>query len=333
LAMVLAGSLCAARGLAQSKEHAKDGKTSDPVQADVLPCRMSGFSDSGVFHFHFNEEMFVRVQFAWKEDGGFDNQSMMEFAGLKLAMSTNITPDKDGYWTKIDGTSRDGDFHLERVAGKVKSTLDGKTKTFSLESGALLFENFVPALLSLSVRAYDTAKGGKQTVPIVVIPNSQANAVIDRKDAVERTVAGEHLTLTRYLFVLGGVEITIWADAAGKIYLANVPSQSAASYLLVKPSRSAQPVNHAFVGGCGEEQIDAQSRSPRLRPAMGIVHRHDQPCGKNRSIVACQRWVIKINERPVPERIANHPAQAASIEQVAAAIRGVDPRSFPLSAQ
>ena len=227
LAVALAGSLDVGRAVAQSEEHAKDGKTSDPAPADVLPCSLSGFSDSGVFHFYFNEERLVRIQFAWKEDGSFDNKSVMEFAGQKLAMSTNITPDKDGYWNTIAGTSREGDFHLERTASKVRSTLAGKTKNFSLKSGALLFENFAPALLSLSVRAYDAAKGGKQTMPIVVIPHAQANAVIERKDAVERTVA-EDLKLTRYLFVLGGVEITVWADAAGKVYLADVPSQSAA---------------------------------------------------------------------------------------------------------
>jgi putative CocE/NonD family hydrolase len=228
LVLFVAGSLSAGWGLVHPEEQAKDDKKTDPKQAEALPAKLSGVSDSGLFHFYVNEERLVRIQFTWKEDGSFDNKSVMELAGLKLAMSTTITPDKDGYWNSIEGTSREGKFHLERTAGKVKWTLADKTGTFALKSGGVLFESFSPALMSLSVRAYDATKEGKQTLPMVAIPKSQFDATIERKDTLERNVAGKDLKLTRYLLTLGSVDITIWADSAGKVYLAEVPSQSAA---------------------------------------------------------------------------------------------------------
>src|SRR5947209_1836696 len=122
LVLLMAGSLFAGRALA-SEEQPKEQKKRDPMQADVLPAKLSGFSDSGTFHCYFNEEVLVRIQFTWKENGSVDNKSVMEFAGQKLAMNTTITSDKDGYWDIIEGSSREGKFNLKRTAGKVESTL------------------------------------------------------------------------------------------------------------------------------------------------------------------------------------------------------------------
>src|SRR5579872_5925901 len=127
LVLLLAGLLSAGRCLARSQDEAKDDKKADLKQAEALPAKLSGFSDSGQFHFYVNEEMLVRIQFTWKEDGSFENKSVMEWAGQKVAMSTTITPDKDGYWNSIEGTSREGKFHLERIADKVKRTFADKT--------------------------------------------------------------------------------------------------------------------------------------------------------------------------------------------------------------
>ena len=55
-------------------------------------------------------------------------------------------------------------------------TTKGKTETVQLKPDALLFQNFAPALFSQSVRAYDRAKGGKQKVPVFVLPG----AMVDR---------------------------------------------------------------------------------------------------------------------------------------------------------
>src|SRR5262245_20306322 len=97
-------------------------------------------------------------------------------------------------------------------------------------------------------------------------------------------------------------------------------SRGSDCYLLVEPARSVHPGNHVVVKGRGAEQTEPQSRSPRLPPAKWIDHRNDQPSGKNRGMVTRKRWVIEINERPIPERVANYPTPAGSVVQVAAAI-------------
>jgi putative CocE/NonD family hydrolase len=213
--------------MSHSQEQKKNDTKAKP--ADVLPAKVSGFKDSGVFFLTKDEEILVKINFTWKEDGHFESKAVLEFGGQKLSTDATITPDKDGYWTKIEGTSRLGKFVLERDGDKVKQTLDKKTKTFPLKAGAVLFEDFSPPLMSMSIRAYDQAKGGKQTLPTILIPATLLNSTLERKDTVERSVAGKDLKLTRYLLtVAGAVDITVWADSAGKIYVGEVPSQSAA---------------------------------------------------------------------------------------------------------
>ena len=62
----------------------------------------------GVFHLYKDEEILVRINFTWKDDGSFENKSVLEFAGQKVSGDFTITADKEGYWTKIEGSSRIG---------------------------------------------------------------------------------------------------------------------------------------------------------------------------------------------------------------------------------
>src|ERR1043165_1976719 len=117
-------------------------KKPDPKQAEVLPAKLSGFSDSGKFDFYIKEEVLIKSTFHWKEDGSFESKNILEVAGQKLTWETIITTDKQGYWTKIEGNSRDGKFNLVREGDKVKRTLNNKTLTLPLKAGVVLFENF-----------------------------------------------------------------------------------------------------------------------------------------------------------------------------------------------
>jgi hypothetical protein len=217
--------LCALPFAARSEPP--DEKKSDAKPAEALPAKVSGFTDSGTFDLYKNEERLAHIDFTWKEDGTFENKSVLEFAGQKLDMQIRITPDKGGWWARIEGTSRAGKFTMEREGGKVKRTLGDKAKTFDLKPGAVLFETFAPALMAQIVRAYDKDKGGKQTLTLVAIPETQVDATLERQDQVERSAAGKDLKLTRYVLSLN-VDIIIWADDTGKVYLAEAPSQQAA---------------------------------------------------------------------------------------------------------
>jgi uncharacterized protein len=208
----------------------QDQKKSEAKEPIVL-AKVSGFTDSGTFHVYKDEEILVRINFTWKADGSFENKSVLELAGQKMTSETTIAADKDGNWTTVEGNARFiGKFKLEREGDKAKKTLDKdkKSETFALKNGAVLYEDFAPALLSMTVRAYDQGKGGKQTIPTVIIPVALLEPTLERKDTVERSVGGKDLKLTRYNLTLAGVDLLVWANADSKIYLAEVPSQSAA---------------------------------------------------------------------------------------------------------
>jgi putative CocE/NonD family hydrolase len=206
----------------------QDDKQPKAGPAEVLPTKVSGISDAGTFLVVKDEEILARINFTWKEDGTYESRATVELPGKKLELKTTITPDKAGYWTKIEGVAPAGNYLLERDGDKVKRTIAKKTATFTLKPGAILFEDFGPALVSLAVRAYDSAKGGKQTLPTVLLPGALLDATLERKDTVERSVAGKDLKLTRYSMSIGAAEILIWADADFKVYLAEVTNQQAA---------------------------------------------------------------------------------------------------------
>ena len=66
-------------------------------------------------------------------------------------------------------------------------------------------------------------------MPVFVLPGALVEVSLEAKGEVERAVGGRDLKLRRYLYELGGVEITVYIGADdGKVYLADVPSQQAA---------------------------------------------------------------------------------------------------------
>jgi hypothetical protein len=52
-------------------------KKSDAKPADVLPAKLSGFADAGVFNVYKDEERLVHIDFTWKDDGTFENKSVL----------------------------------------------------------------------------------------------------------------------------------------------------------------------------------------------------------------------------------------------------------------
>src|ERR1039457_1364867 len=109
-----------------------------------------------------------------------------------------------------------------------RRTLKDKTPTFDVMPGARLFDNYRPTLISQAVRLYDRAKGGKQPFPVIIMPGVAMDASLEFKDQVERTVGNKDLTFIRYTYSLVGIDITLWTDADGRVYLGEVPSQHAA---------------------------------------------------------------------------------------------------------
>src|SRR5205085_428765 len=81
--------------------------------------------------------------------------------------------------------------------------------------------------ISQAIRAYDSAKGGKQTFPLFLLPGVSSKITLERSDNVDRSIKGRDFHFRRYVYSLFGLEIKVWADKEGKLYLADIPAQHA----------------------------------------------------------------------------------------------------------
>ena len=206
-------------------------KTQEKI-ASALPATLAGFEDQGKFRIYVNEEPMADILFNWTKNGFVSSTVTLKMAGQSVTVDTKIEADAKGLWTRILQDSAQGKAELTRQGGTVSRTLVTSTSkeikdTIELKPGTVLFDNYGPALLSQMVRLYETGKGGKQTFQIFVLPGGQVEASLEKKDSEDRTISGKDMKFLKYLYELGGVDITIWTDEAAKVFLASVPAQGA----------------------------------------------------------------------------------------------------------
>jgi putative CocE/NonD family hydrolase len=215
----------------------------DKAQSPALPAPLSGFSDEGTFSVFKDEDRIATSAFKWQTDGTFDSKVVITMAGQSVTTTVKITPDKDGRWTKIELNTPRGPMTFDRKDDVSRKTFKVKVETTKLKPGAVLFENFSPPLLGQAVRAYDSVKKGKQTIPVFILPGVMTDGTIELKDTVERSIGGKDLKFNLFSFSVVGIDMTLWSDAAAKIYLVDVPAQHAAmireGYELLRKSPQA----------------------------------------------------------------------------------------------
>lgn len=200
-----------------------------PVSAPhVTATKVSGMRDSGKFLLYQNDERLAVITHEWHDDGRLESRVELSMAGQTVRFATKLSPASDGSWQRIDQETPLGPVEVLFEGSGARITHKGESVTLELKSDARLFENFTPVLISLTLRGYDHTRGGKQEFPLFVVPQVLMSGSLERLDQVQRSVGGRDYQLTRYTLGVPGVDITVWADADGKIYLADVPAQSAA---------------------------------------------------------------------------------------------------------
>jgi hypothetical protein len=205
------------------------GKDSDDKKTPKgLPASLAGFEDQATFFLIVNEERLGVMQSTWKPDGHFESHTTISLAGQSVQASTRIIPDADGRWTQITMEAPTGTVNITREGSSVKRTIKEKTTTWETREGLLLFENNAPALMSQALRQYDRTKGGVQSFPLIILPGVPVDLKLEAKESSERSVGGKNLSLTKFIYSLPGVDIVVWADASGKMYLGEVAAQKAA---------------------------------------------------------------------------------------------------------
>jgi len=201
-------------------------------RGEALPATLAGFEDRGTFRVYVNEEPALEILFDWAKNGSISSTATLKMAGQTATIETKIEAGQDGVWNRIFQSSAQGKAELTRTAGTVARTLTTPTgkeikDTIELKPGVVLFDNYGPALASQMIRLYDGGKGGKQKFQVFILPGAQVEATLEQKEKEARTVAGQDLGFRTYLLELGGVDITIWTDESGKVFLGSVPAQGA----------------------------------------------------------------------------------------------------------
>ncbi len=198
----------------------------DTLSGAVFPLNI--LEDVGRFAIYVNEESLVRIDTKWLPGGAMTNEYAISLGGQTVSASMGIEVDSLGLWTKIAIASPRGDVTVVREGLTATVASQGQSRTVALKPGTVLFENNTPALMSQAVAAYDGERGGSQTIPVFIVPALLMDATLERLETAERFFGGRLETFTVYRYGLPGVDITIWADAAGRICLADVPAQRAA---------------------------------------------------------------------------------------------------------
>jgi len=218
----------------------------DKSKPAALPASLSGFGEEGTFAIYKDEDRLVTVRFKWQGNGIYESTTVISLGAQTVTSTLKITPDKDGRWMKIELQSPLGPMTFERKDDVSRRTFKDKVETTKLKAGAVLFENFSPALLAQALRAYDSAKKGKQTIPVLVLPGIMDEATLQWKDSVERGISGKDIRFNRFTFSLRGVDMELWADPDGKVCLVDVPAQHAAmvreGYDLLRKSPETDPL-------------------------------------------------------------------------------------------
>ncbi|MCK4660534.1 MAG: CocE/NonD family hydrolase [Phycisphaerae bacterium] len=241
MAMIVVGE-CSLVGFARQLPTAPptSQKSSPP------PAPLAGFSDKGVFLVYKNEERIATIKFRWDRDGTFDNQHTLSLGGQSVSAKLHIPPTADGPWREISMESPLGPVSITRQGDLCRIECKSEVQTLNLKPDVVLWENFAPALISQAVRRYDKAKGGKQTFPLFILPKRVMEASLELQDTVERWVNGRELQFTRYRYALPGVDAVLWADAQGKLYLADLPALHAAyvreGYEILRRTPEADPL-------------------------------------------------------------------------------------------
>ena len=198
-----------------------------PRQPEVngLPASLAGFEDEASFSYTVNEERVGVLKSSWKKDGSFRSQATITLAGQTVEINTKVIPDVEGRWAQILVEAPTGTIKVVRAGSLATRTFKDKTTTFETKRGSLLSDATSPALISLALRAYDRSKGGAQKFELMRIPGVDAEMTLEAKETADRTVAGVDLSLTKFFCGLQGVDLYVYADSVGKVYMVEAPAQ------------------------------------------------------------------------------------------------------------
>jgi hypothetical protein len=229
LLRILAGCLfvCTAGGGATAAAQSRTASASSAPDAG-RPAVLRGLADEAGYVIYKDDEPIIRIRQKLSATGLLEADATVSLAGQSAQFALKISVDDEGRFTRIDQETPVGQVTSVRDGAIVTVTARGKTTTITLKPDTILFENFTPGLISMALRAYDRTRGGKQTFPLFIVPQIVMEGSLEPGDKAQRSVGGRDYEFQRYTYALPGVDLTVWADADGRVYFVDVPAQHAA---------------------------------------------------------------------------------------------------------
>jgi len=262
-----------------------------PVRSQPAP--LSGFSDQGTFIFFVNEERVVTHTFNWKTDGSFESKTVTSMAGQTAESTLSITPDAEGRWISAVVESAAGKVVIKREGADVTTTVRDKPTTIHLKPDVLTLQGTSLALISQALRRYDTAKGGLQEFPCMVLGASWVMVSLVPKKTLERTVGARDLSLTEWVYGVPGTDITVLADKDGRIYSGEIPAQHATFVREGYEALRQPPVEDPLLSAAKYEvKVDANVMLP-MRDGVKLATDIYHPVGVEKAPVILVRTPYK----------------------------------------
>ena len=184
---------------------------------NTQPAPQKGLQDEGTFGLYVSEERIGTLTFKLGADGSFTNEAVLAIAGQTATTVDTVVVDADGRWTRLESRTPQGTITTIREGDSAKRTFKEKTDIIQVKPGSVLFSNYGPALMSVMLRQYDKAKGGKQSLVVIVLPGAPLDGSLELKETVERSVAGKDMPLEHFVFEMRGIVVHLYADGTGKL--------------------------------------------------------------------------------------------------------------------
>lgn len=209
------------------KEESKkkpDQKKKEEPEKKVLPQKISGYAEKGVFKLYKQGTSLGTIQYDLQKTGQYSRTFEIVFSGQKVVRKISITPDKNGYWQSAR-INANVEVLIKRKGNQAEYTARGKTYSSKLTDGHYLYESFGPVFETLMLRHYDLKKKGIQKFSRFLIPSTTVEMAVEYKGERKRELGKKLWTFQRFDATFVGITLEIWADKDCKIYRMKVPVQ------------------------------------------------------------------------------------------------------------
>ena len=203
-------------------------RTTSPPAPDALgPASLAGTGDAGTFVLYVQEMPYATIAHTLAADGSYRGRAAVSYAGQSFTRTLSVTVDGAGRWTRIDSEAPTGNVSMTRAGLAVTSEHSRGIDAMQLEPGAILFEEYNPAILS-PVLSQRRAARGAQTIPVLMPGNPPVDGTLTRQEDAVRALGGKDLRFARWLLDFAGASIEVLADENQRVVLLSIPAQHAA---------------------------------------------------------------------------------------------------------